>query len=175
MFADIYIPRFYTYQFNDVNLAKFTTRTRALNNTLYWTSQIIGASVFGFALDTTRFRRTTRAIAAWIVLFLLTFAIWGGGYAFQIGYTRKDVEAPGYQKIDWTTDGYLGPMFLYIFYGFYDAAWQTCVYWYATSPAEVREHILTEAVQVHGSHDKQWSQARQLRWFLQGDTVRWCR
>jgi hypothetical protein len=26
---------FYTYQFNDVNLARFNIRTRALNNTLY--------------------------------------------------------------------------------------------------------------------------------------------
>lgn len=30
---------------------------------------------------------------------------------------------------DWTTSGYAGPMFLYMFYGFYDASWQTCVYW----------------------------------------------
>jgi hypothetical protein len=30
---------------------------------------------------------------------------------------------------DWTKPGYVGPMFLYLFYGFYDAAWQTCVYW----------------------------------------------
>lgn len=52
---------FYTYQFNDVNLARFDTRTRALNNTLYWFSQIIGAFVFGFCLDITRFRRTVRA------------------------------------------------------------------------------------------------------------------
>ena len=33
---------FYPYQFNGVNAAKFNIRTRALNNVLYWTSQIIG-------------------------------------------------------------------------------------------------------------------------------------
>lgn len=129
---------FYTYQFNDVNLAQFNTRTRALNNTLYWTAQIVGATVFGFALDITRLRRTTRAVAAWVALFVLTFAIWGGGYAFQVGYTRAEVSkgadtpddtSDDYVKMDWTTSGYIGPMFLYIFYGFFDAAWQTCVYW----------------------------------------------
>jgi hypothetical protein len=38
---------FYTYQFNDVNYARFNVRTRALNNTLYWLAQILGAGVFG--------------------------------------------------------------------------------------------------------------------------------
>lgn len=128
---------FYTYQFNDVNAAKFDTRTRALNSTLYWTAQILGASVFGYALDYPGLRRTTRGICAWAALFVLTFAIWGGGYAFQKGYTRAEVDAgkatkttaDDYPVMDWTTEGYVGPMFLYIFYGFYDAAWQTCVYW----------------------------------------------
>ncbi|MBE7181749.1 MAG: hypothetical protein INR71_11190, partial [Terriglobus roseus] len=35
-----------------------------------------------------------------------------------------------YDVIDWTDGGrYIGPMFLYMFYGFYDAAWQTTAYW----------------------------------------------
>ena len=116
---------FYTYQFNDVNLARFNPRTRALNNVLYWTSQIIGAYVFGYALDVTRVRRTVRAKVAWIVLFVVTMAIWGGGYAWQKQYNRATATTE-----DWTRSGYVGPMFLYMFYGFYDAAWQTCVYWY---------------------------------------------
>jgi hypothetical protein len=123
---------FYTYQFNVVNLARFNLRTRALNNVLYWIAQIIGASVFGFALDYAGLRRTTRAVMAWIVLFMLTFAIWGGGYSFQITYTRDEMPDDAtneHDKMDWTTPGFVGPMFLYIFYGFYDAAWQTCVYW----------------------------------------------
>lgn len=124
---------FYTYQFNVVNLAKFNTRTRSLNNVLYWIAQIIGASIFGFALDYSRLRRTTRAVIAWVVLFALTFAVWGGGFKFQLSYTRKDMPDSGEvaenDKMDWKSSGYVGPMFLYIFYGFYDAAWQTCVYW----------------------------------------------
>jgi hypothetical protein len=121
--------RFYTYQFGDVNLARFDVRTRALNNTLYWLAQILGASVFGFALDFSKVRRTSRAISAWVALFVLTMVIWGGGLAFQIGYTREEVNAKKVHLISWTDNGYVGPMFLYIFYGFYDAAWQTCVYW----------------------------------------------
>ncbi|KAI4211688.1 MAG: hypothetical protein LQ351_005591 [Letrouitia transgressa] len=121
---------FYTYQFNGVNLAKFNVRTRALNNVLYWTSQIIGAYVFGYALDIDRVRRTTRAKAAWVGMFVITMAIWGGGYAWQKQYTRAEVSAEDFVPEDWTTSGYVGPMFLYMFYGFYDAAWQTCVYWF---------------------------------------------
>ncbi|KAL9017024.1 MAG: hypothetical protein Q9185_005626 [Variospora sp. 1 TL-2023] len=120
---------FYTYQFNDVNLAKFNVRTRALNGVLYWSSQILGAYCFGYALDS-RVRRSIRAKGAWAALFVITMAIWGGGYAWQKQYTRPEVSAKGYVKMDWTTSGYVGPMFLYMFYGFFDAAWQTCVYWF---------------------------------------------
>ncbi|KAJ8113588.1 hypothetical protein OPT61_g4314 [Boeremia exigua] len=117
---------FYTYQFNDVNLPRFNIRTRALNGTLYWLAQILGAAVFGFALDFQNVRRTTRAKFAWLVMFMLTFGVWGGGYVFQKQYTRND----GKDLYDWTSPGYVGPMFLYIAYGFFDAAWQTCVYWF---------------------------------------------
>ncbi|RAR07245.1 MFS general substrate transporter [Stemphylium lycopersici] len=117
---------FYTYQFQDVNYARFTVRTRALNNALYWLAQIFGAGVFGFALDFPNVRRTKRARIAWLVMFLLTFGVWGGGYVFQRQYSR-DHEG---RHFDWTDSGYGGPMVLYISYGFYDAAWQTCVYWF---------------------------------------------
>lgn len=114
---------FYTYQFNDMNLPRFNIRTRSLNNVLYWSSQIFGASIFGFALDAKSVRRTVKAKAAWVVLFVITMAIWGGGYAWQKQYTRAEVTAKGYVKDDWTTSGYVGPMFLFMFYGFFDAAW----------------------------------------------------
>jgi MFS family permease len=133
---------FYTYQFNDVNLAKFNVRTRSLNGVLYWLSQILGAYVFGYGLDIKRFKRTTRAKGGLAALFIITMVVWGGGYAFQKGYDRDPdalssdpevlakVEA---RKLDWTSDGYIGPMFLYMFYGFFDAAWQTTVYWFMGS------------------------------------------
>ena len=119
-------------ELNDMNAAHFNTRTRALNNTLYWSSQIIGATIFGYALDYD-VRRTIRAKASFIALVVLTFAIWGGGYAWQVKQVTREVvdaEEPKYERLDWTDGGsYIGPMFLYIFYGMYDAAWQTCIYW----------------------------------------------
>ena len=106
--------------------------TRSLNNTVYWLAQIAGSGVFGFALDYPKLRRPTRAIIAWVALFVLTFAIWSGGYVFQRTYNRTFVE-PLKDNDPWFIDlkegRYVGPMFLYIFYGFYDAAWQTSVYW----------------------------------------------
>jgi hypothetical protein len=69
---------------------------------------------------------------------VLTMTVWGGGYAYQKTYTRAlvgqgsktpDDTSDDYIKTDWTDSGYVGPMFLYIFYGFYDAAWQTSIYW----------------------------------------------
>ena len=111
---------FYTYQFNDVNAARFNIRTRSLNSVLYYTSQIAGAYVFGYALDSKRFRRGMKARIVWGVLLVLTFAVWGGGYAYQKQYTRAETKPKTAYRMDWTDKGYVGPMFLYMFYGFYD-------------------------------------------------------
>lgn len=125
---------FYTYQMNGVNGTYFNTRTKALNNFLYWFAQIVAAVLIGPLLDIGRIRRTTRARIALVVLFVLTMAIWGGGYAWQVRYTREDVDeaaikAGKFTPADWKTPGYVGPMFLYFFYGMYDAVWQGFVYW----------------------------------------------
>lgn len=130
---------FYTYQGNEMNAPHFNTRTRALNNTLYWAAQIFGAVIFGYSLDMRYLRRSVRAKVNYIALIAVTFAVWGGGYAWQRQQvTRPVAEAkdadgnPTYHTIDWTDGGklYIGPMFLYVFYGFFDAAWQTSIYWY---------------------------------------------
>lgn len=121
---------FYTYHFQDVNLPMFNIRTRALNSVLYYLAQIIGAWIFGYALDTTYLRRTTRAKMAVVALFVLTFVIWGGGYDFQTQYNRNMTDAEDYVKLDFTDSGYIGPMFLFMFYGAYDSVWQTTSYWY---------------------------------------------
>ncbi|KAI0865436.1 major facilitator superfamily domain-containing protein [Xylaria cubensis] len=124
---------FYTYQQNGVNGAHFNLRARSLNSLLYWLAQILGAIVYGAALDFPKVRRSVRAKAALVSLFVLTFAIWGGGYAFEKNQPPRSVTSdPAYesQKIDYTSPGYIGPAFLYIFYGFYDACWQTSIYWW---------------------------------------------
>jgi hypothetical protein len=130
---------FTTYQANGVNNAYFSTRTKALNNLLYYLAQIIGALLYGYCMDIAAFRRSIRAKASLVLLFVLTLAIWGGGYAFQKNYTRastnsntKPEKGPigTYVPMDWTDSGYIGPMFLYFFYGFFDSVWQAAVYWY---------------------------------------------
>ena len=63
---------FYTYQFQDVNLAKFTIRTRSLNSVLYWGSQMLGAAIFGSALDIKALSRPMRAKAGLVALFMIT-------------------------------------------------------------------------------------------------------
>ncbi|KAF5127339.1 UNC93-like protein [Metarhizium anisopliae] len=124
---------FYVYQQNGVNSARFTTRTKALNSLLYYLAQILAAWITGVLVDVQGVRRSVRAKLTWVVLVVFTFALWGGGYAYQKDYTRESVNPelnPDYEPTDWTTPGYVGPMFLYIFYGFYDAVWQACIYWY---------------------------------------------
>ncbi|ETI23982.1 hypothetical protein G647_05789 [Cladophialophora carrionii CBS 160.54] len=124
---------FYTYQFNDFNLAIFNARTRSLNNVIYWAMQIVASFVFGFALDWTRFSRPVRARVCWVALLLLTLAIWGGALKHQSHWSRSDVKPTADARMDWSSSGYGGLFVLYIFWGFYDAAWQTSIYWYMGS------------------------------------------
>jgi len=128
---------FTTYQQNSVNGAHFDTRTKALNNLLYYLAQIVGAIVYGVCMDITWVRRSVRAKLSLGLLFVLTLTIWGGGYDYAKGYTRESVNTDpkvgpvtDFKPTDWKTSGYAGPMFLYFFYGFYDSVWQAAVYWY---------------------------------------------
>lgn len=119
---------FYTYQFNNVNAAKFNIRTRSLNSLIYWLTQMVGASILGSILDWKIMNRKTRAKVGWLIVFVLTMVIWGGGLDFQLQYTRDSVTIT--KPIDFK-DGttYIGPMFLYFFYGIYDAVFQTFIYY----------------------------------------------
>ena len=125
---------FYTYQFNEFNAGRFNIRTRSLNSLLYWFFQMIGAAIIGNMLDLKWFRRSLRAKIGWVFLFVVGFAIWGGGYAFQKQFTRSDVtaNADGTFKLtpmDFKDRAYIGPMFLYIFYGMFDAMFQSYCLW----------------------------------------------
>ncbi|KAF2761391.1 MFS general substrate transporter [Pseudovirgaria hyperparasitica] len=136
---------FYAYHFNDINGARFNTRTRALNSVLYYLMQIVGSYLFGYALDIQHFRRTTRAWGGWVALMACTFAIWGGGLPFARTYNRADIAAAIKAQdegvvvpqsaliLDWESSNYGGPLVLYMFYGFYDAAFQTYAYWFMGS------------------------------------------
>lgn len=121
---------FYPYQQNVVNGQHFTIRTRALNSAFYWIAQIISALLMGLLVDLPKFHRQTRARFAWVLLFVSGMIIWGGGYTFQKLSSRHSAQPELKLLIDFTqSQTYMGPMFLYFFYGMYDAFWQTFCYW----------------------------------------------
>lgn len=123
---------FYTWQFNDFNLALFNPRTRALNNLLYWLSQILGAGLFGLFLDSSRLSRRARAHIGWAILFAQIMAVWGGNYVIQRTYDRDTILDPAFVKMDLRDARYPSRAWLYIWNGISDACWQT--YAYCASP-----------------------------------------
>lgn len=120
---------FYSYQQNNVNGQTFNLRTRSLNGALYWIAQMFGGLLMGLILDLGKLDRKARALTGWAVLFITGMAIWGGGYKFQL-WNDERLRHGHKQDIDYT-DGsmFLGPMFLYFFYGMYDSFWQSYCYW----------------------------------------------
>lgn len=123
-----YANIFYSYQQNSVNGDTFNIRTRALNSSLYWIAQMFGGFLMGGILDLKFYDRKRRAIIGWIVLIVVGCCIWGGGYKFQV-WNNKRTALGLHQDIDFKDKAYIGPMFLYIFYGMYDALWQSFCYW----------------------------------------------
>jgi len=117
---------FYTYQFNDYNLALFNLRTRSLNALLYWLSQIFGSGLFALLLDCQKvFNRQHRAFLGWAILTIVIFLVWGFGWAVQKDYERGTVA----NKMDWHDPAYPARVWLYMFYGITDSMWQTYAYW----------------------------------------------
>ncbi|VFR03100.1 unnamed protein product [Cuscuta campestris] len=118
---------FYSYQFTNVNGALFNLRTRGLNNVFYWGAQMIGSVFIGFIMDFTFKSRRTRGLVGIAVVGVLGTAIWGGGMANQLKYSRDDMPA---RKLDFK-DGsdFAGPFVLYFSYGLLDAMFQSMVYW----------------------------------------------
>ncbi|KAM9915848.1 hypothetical protein OXX80_013817 [Metschnikowia pulcherrima] len=78
-------------------------------------------------MDSKRFSRPNRARMGYALLFITSLAIWGGGLKFQIGVTRENVG--DLELIDFKHKRYIGPMFLYMFYGAYDAIFQSFIFW----------------------------------------------
>lgn len=120
---------FYSYQQNNVNGDTFNIRTRSLNGALYWMAQMLGGLLIGLLLDLPCLDRPARARLGWAVVFVSGMVIWGGGYEFQ--KWQDDRLARGLrQDVDFKQSALsVGPMFLYILYGAYDALWQSYAYW----------------------------------------------
>ncbi|KAF9920203.1 hypothetical protein BGZ65_011465 [Modicella reniformis] len=117
---------FYSYQFSTVNGFYFSIRTQSLNNILYWASQIAGSYSFARVLDFQGATRRTRALWGMAIITFTFVATWIGGIFFQRTYTIQDAK-PNHDFREGAS--YVGPLFLYMFYGLNDAAWQTYIYW----------------------------------------------
>ncbi|TFK36737.1 major facilitator superfamily domain-containing protein [Crucibulum laeve] len=124
---------FYSYQQNSVNGATFTLRTRSLNGAMYWIAQMVGGLAIGFLLDVKWLTRPKRAILGYVFVFVTGFVIWGGGLAFQ----RWENKIGKKQWLDFSDSRtFIGPFWLYFFYGAFDAFWQSYCYWLMASLAE---------------------------------------
>ncbi|KAG0377944.1 MAG: major facilitator superfamily domain-containing protein [Linnemannia gamsii] len=117
---------FYSYQFSTVNGRYFSLRTQSLNNILYWFSQIGGSYSFARVLDFQGVNRRTRALWGLFIITVCFVATWIGGIFFQRTFSIQDPHPNHDFKIG---RAYVGPLFLYMFYGLNDAAWQTYIYW----------------------------------------------
>ncbi|KOS17471.1 UNC93-like protein [Escovopsis weberi] len=120
---------FYSYQQNNVNGLTFDIRTRSLNSALYWIAQMFGGFLIGTLLDLPSLDRPRRARLGWAIVFAAGMAIMGGGYRFQRWQDAR-FAAGHAQDLDYRdARAATGPIFLYIFYGMYDALWQGFSYW----------------------------------------------
>jgi len=117
---------FYTYQFNHVNGALFTIRTKGLNNVFYWGAQMLGSAGIGYFLDFGFASRRKRGLVGVLAVALVGTAIWGGGLANQLKYNHGELA----DRIDFKEGRrYAGPFLLYFSYGLLDAMFQSLIYW----------------------------------------------
>lgn len=119
---------FYTYQFNNVNGVLFNLRTRGLNNVFYWGAQMLGSIGIGYIMDFSFQSRRLRGLVGIGVVALFGTAIWAGGLANQLGYSRSDKPD---KLLDFKDSGadFAGPFVLYFSYGLLDSMFQSMVYW----------------------------------------------
>jgi len=108
---------FYSYQFSTVNGHYFSTRTQSLNNVFYWFSPIGGSWSSARILDYQGVNRKTRSLWSHHHCLLRRYLGWRN--FLQTGYKITDAKGNhDYPK----GASYVGPLFLYIFYGLNDAA-----------------------------------------------------
>ncbi|KAF9900822.1 hypothetical protein BX616_002486 [Lobosporangium transversale] len=131
---------FYTYHFF-LNSSNFSLRTRSMNSMCYWLAQIFASILFGRLLDYASWTRRIRARYGLLTLTLTLLAVYIGGIIFQTKWGPKSaiqnekgvwVKNPDdYLKIDMVDNSseYIGPFFLYFFYGATDAMYQGFSYW----------------------------------------------
>jgi hypothetical protein len=137
MFPMFFVSNFYlTYLFNDINLGNFNIRTRALNVILFYVTGVPGAYLSGVVLDLSVLSRRSRARIAIFMLFVLFMAVWAGTYAWQRNKTREETSGVGFQLIDCADVAYIGPIFIFIGFGFVHFIFQVCIYWFLGALAD---------------------------------------
>ncbi|KIX01102.1 uncharacterized protein Z518_10168 [Rhinocladiella mackenziei CBS 650.93] len=114
------------YQSNDYNAYFFNVRTRSFNSIWYNFAQMAAAGLLGLFLDIKYFKRRTRALLGWVIMFVLFNAILIGGI-FPLRESSRD--HPVGKVLDVTDSDAGGYIALYFFYGMLDGAWQCYAYW----------------------------------------------
>ena len=144
LFPMMFVSNFYLpYMFNDINLARFNIRTRALNVVLFYAAGIPGAYAAGTFFDRKSLSRSLRTATGLALLLALFMSIFGGAYAWQKGVDRQQTQAPGFHLIDCAEQTYVGPLFLFLAFGFTHFVFQNCIYWFMTTLAEASETAST--------------------------------
>ncbi|RKP06008.1 major facilitator superfamily domain-containing protein [Thamnocephalis sphaerospora] len=116
----------YSYMFNSVNGFIFNVRTRGLNNAFFWGAQMAGAFIIGRFFDSPRLSRSNKALYSLVALSITYAAVWGGGLALQLQYSRQD---PRWNLDFLNSSRAAGPIILYTLYGLFSAFQQTWCYW----------------------------------------------
>ncbi|CAN1802239.1 UNC93-like protein 2 [Linum perenne] len=131
---------FYAYEFNNVNAAQFNLRTRGLNNVSYWGAQMVGSIFIGYVFDFGFKSRRHRGFLGIGTVFVIGTVIWCGGLVNQLGYSFGHTPYP---KLDFIESGvkFMGPFVLYFSYGFFDAIFQSMIYWVIGALAEDTETL----------------------------------
>lgn len=115
---------FYAYQ-GSITVHLFNGRTRALTALCTGLGSILGALLLGFLVDKLPFRRRVRSFIGLGVVTLFATAVWAGGLALQVTFTRETVP----QHYDWEDHRSIGPVFLLGSYYFADAMYQGLAYY----------------------------------------------
>ena len=95
-------------------------------NVFYWGAKMLGSVAIGYVKDFNFKSRRMRGLVRIGVVALLGTAIWGGGLANQLKYSRSKM----LQTLDFkVSDGdFAGPFVLYFSFGLLDAMFQSMVY-----------------------------------------------
>lgn len=109
----IYAQWFLSYQWQ-FNYAYFTVRARALNSFLFYVLGLLSALGMGQLLDSTRWKRKTRAKIGFAIVTVMTGASWILGQAVQVHYDKVK------PTIDWNDHSYGLGAFVFCLWGFSD-------------------------------------------------------